>query len=219
MGRPGCPPKDAIVLGLGALEPYHLLFNGGPGRAGKYRSPGPGRSTPIRLIPIAAGERLATIWGWRASDRTRNRRCDPARYRPAGGITQMRKMAALAEAFGHDRPAFGLARTGGRVRGRAPDGGHAQLPRLERVEDDWPGREEVISAPAVLENGHLLVPTRRAWASTSMKPPSPAIQACATSQSLAAAMSRARKTSMSMCRRGCIAPPISALVAEAEDAP
>jgi galactonate dehydratase len=30
---------------------------------------------------------------------------------------------------------------------------------LERIEGDWPGRNEVISAPPVLEKGHLLVPT------------------------------------------------------------
>jgi galactonate dehydratase len=30
---------------------------------------------------------------------------------------------------------------------------------LERIENDWPGRNEVISAPPVLENGALLVPT------------------------------------------------------------
>jgi galactonate dehydratase len=30
---------------------------------------------------------------------------------------------------------------------------------LERIESDWAGRNEVISAPPVLENGHLIVPT------------------------------------------------------------
>jgi galactonate dehydratase len=30
---------------------------------------------------------------------------------------------------------------------------------LERIENDWPGRNSVISAAPVLENGHLLVPT------------------------------------------------------------
>jgi hypothetical protein len=30
---------------------------------------------------------------------------------------------------------------------------------LERIENDWPGRNTVISGAPVLENGHLLVPT------------------------------------------------------------
>jgi hypothetical protein len=39
---------------------------------------------------------------------------------------------------------------------------------LERIENDWPGRNSVISAAPVLENGHLLVPTgARSSASTS----------------------------------------------------
>jgi galactonate dehydratase len=54
---------------------------------------------PSRLpSPIAAGERLATIWGWRAMiEREIVDVIQPDTGR-AGGISQMKKLAGMAEA-------------------------------------------------------------------------------------------------------------------------
>src|SRR6185437_2987608 len=58
-GPPWMTPKDAIVLGR-ALEPFHLLFLEDP--VAPENIDNLARVADQVAIPIAAGERLATIW-------------------------------------------------------------------------------------------------------------------------------------------------------------
>jgi galactonate dehydratase len=78
----------------------------------------------------------------------------------AGGISQMKKLAGMAEA--HHIMMAPHSGTLGPVAEFAALHLLAAIPNtlmLERIENDWSGRNEVISAPPVLENGALLVPT------------------------------------------------------------
>jgi galactonate dehydratase len=156
-GPPWMPPKDAIALGR-ALEPYHLLFMEDP--VAPENIDGMARVADAVAIPIAAGERLATIWGWRALiEREIVDVIQPDTGR-AGGISQMKKLAGMAEA--HHIMMAPHSGSLGPVAEFAALHLLAAIPNtlmLERIENDWPGRNEVISAPPVLENGHLIVPT------------------------------------------------------------
>ena len=156
-GPPWMPPKDAIALGR-ALEPYHLLFMEDP--VAPENIEGLARVADAVAIPIAAGERIATIWGWRALiEREIVDVIQPDTGR-AGGISQMKKLAGMAEA--HDIMMAPHSGTLGPIAEFAALHLLAAIPNalmLERIENDWPGRNEVISAPPVLENGHLIVPT------------------------------------------------------------
>jgi galactonate dehydratase len=111
-------------------------------------------------IPIAAGERAATIWGWRAMiEREIVDVIQPDTGR-SGGISQMKKLAGMAEA--HHIMLAPHSGTLGPVAEFAALHLLAAIPNtlmLERIENDWPGRNEVISAPPVLDNGSLIVPT------------------------------------------------------------
>jgi galactonate dehydratase len=156
-GPPWLPPKDAIALGR-ALEPYHLLFMEDP--VAPENIEGMARVADAVAIPIAAGERLATIWGWRALiEREIVDVIQPDTGR-AGGISQMKKLAGMAEA--HHIMMAPHSGSLGPVAEFAALHLLAAIPNtlmLERIESDWAGRNEVISAPPVLENGHLIVPT------------------------------------------------------------
>jgi galactonate dehydratase len=156
-GPPWMTPKDAIVLGR-ALEPYHLLFMEDP--VAPENIDNLARVADQVAIPIAAGERLATIWGWRQMvEREIVDVVQPDTGR-AGGLTQMKKLAAMAEA--HHIMVAPHSGTLGPIAEFAALHLLAAIPNalmLERIEGDWPGRNEVISAPPVLEKGHLLVPT------------------------------------------------------------
>jgi galactonate dehydratase len=149
--------KDAIALGR-ALEPYHLLFMEDP--VAPENIDGLARVADQVAIPIAAGERVATIWGWRALiEREIVDVIQPDTGR-AGGISQMKKLAGMAEA--HHIMMAPHSGTLGPVAEFAALHLLAAIPNtlmLERIENDWAGRNEVISAPPVLENGHLIVPT------------------------------------------------------------
>ena len=123
-GPPWMTPKDAIVLGR-ALEPYHLLFLEDPVAPENIESLA--RVSESVAIPIAAGERLATIWGWRAMiEREIVDVIQPDTGR-AGGISQMKKLAGMAEAH-HIMmaPHSGTLGPGRRIRGLAPPGRHTQ---------------------------------------------------------------------------------------------
>jgi galactonate dehydratase len=156
-GPPWLPPKDAIALGR-ALEPYHLLFMEDP--VAPENIDGLARVADSVAIPIAAGERLATIWGWRSLiEREIVDVIQPDTGR-AGGISQMKKLAGMAEA--HHIMLAPHSGSLGPVAEFAALHLLAAIPNtlmLERIESDWPGRNEVISASPVLENGHLIVPT------------------------------------------------------------
>lgn len=155
-GPPWLTPKDAILLGR-ALEPYKLLF---------YEDPtAPEDPDALKRvqdavdIPIAAGERFSTLWGLRPLiQRGIVDVVQPDTGR-AGGILQMMKIAALAEAnFVSMAPHSG---TLGPVAEFAALHVMAAIPNalmLERMEDDWPGRREVVSPILQAEGGWMRVP-------------------------------------------------------------
>lgn len=156
-GPPWMTPKDAIVLGR-ALEPYNMLFLEDP--VAPENLDGLARVADAVAIPIAAGERVGTIWGWRQMiEREIVDVIQPDTGR-AGGISQMKKLAGMAEA--HHIMMAPHSGTLGPIAEFAALHLLAAIPNtlmLERIENDWAGRNEVISGPPVLENGHLLVPT------------------------------------------------------------
>lgn len=155
-GPPWLTPKDAIVLGR-ALEPFHLLFMEDP--VAPENIEGLARVQDSVAIPIAAGERSATIWGWRAMiEREIVDVIQPDTGR-AGGISQMKKLAGMAEA--HHIMMAPHSGSLGPVAEYAALHLLAAIPNtlmLERIEDDWPGRYEVILASPVQKDGHLTVP-------------------------------------------------------------
>jgi len=156
-GPPWMTPKDAIVLGR-ALEPFHLLFLEDP--VAPENVEGLARVQDHVAIPIAAGERSATIWGWRTMiERELVDVIQPDTGR-AGGISQMKKLAAMAEA--HHIMMAPHSGSLGPVAEFAALHLLAAIPNclmLERIEDDWPGRYEVITASPQQKDGHLPVPT------------------------------------------------------------
>jgi galactonate dehydratase len=156
-GPPWMTPKDAIVLGR-ALEPYHLLFLEDP--VAPENLDGLARIGDAVAIPIAAGERISTIWGWRELiEREIVDVIQPDTGR-AGGISQMKKLAGMAEA--HHIMLAPHSGTLGPVAEFAALHVLASIPNalmLECILDDWHGRAEVITAPPVLEQGHYRVPT------------------------------------------------------------
>jgi galactonate dehydratase len=148
--------RDAILLGR-ALEPLDLLF---------YEDPVPPENLDgLRRIrdaidvPLAAGERVGTIWGMRPyieDELVDVVQPDTGR---AGGITQMRKMAAMAEAHGiMVAPHSGSL---GPVAEFAALHVMASIPNalmLERVEFDWAGRAQVVTPVLQVQDGHIAVP-------------------------------------------------------------
>ena len=155
-GPPWMTPKDAIVLGR-ALEPFHLLFMEDP--VAPENLDGLARVQDQVAIPIAAGERSATIWGWRQMiEREIVDVIQPDTGR-AGGISQMKKLAGMAEA--HHIMMAPHSGSLGPVAEYAALHLLAAIPNalmLERIEDDWPGRRDVISAHPEQKNGFLDVP-------------------------------------------------------------
>jgi galactonate dehydratase len=157
-GPPWLTTKDAILLGR-VLEPYRLMFFEDP-VAPENRN-GLKRVQDAVNIPIAAGERLATIWGERElieQELVDVIQPDTGR---AGGITQMRKIAAMAEAH-----FISMAPHSGSL---GPVGEYAALhilaaiPNaliLERVEHDVAVRDKVIAPAPQVVDGHIRVPDR-----------------------------------------------------------
>ena len=155
-GPPWLTASDAIVLGR-KLEKLHLLFMEDavpPEHIDAYV-----RIRDAVAVPLAAGERAANIWGLRPLiERELIDVVQPDTGR-AGGITQMKKIAAMAEAHG-----IMLAPHSGSL---GPIAEYAALHvmaavpnalMLERVEIDWPGRAEVITPVPQQVDGHLMVP-------------------------------------------------------------
>jgi len=155
-GPPWLTASDAIVLGR-QLEKLHLLFMEDavpPEHIDAYA-----RIRDAVAVPLAAGERATTIWGLRPLiERELIDVVQPDTGR-AGGITQMKKIAAMAEAHG-----IMLAPHSGSL---GPVAEYAALHvmaavpnalMLERVEIDWPGRAEVITPVPRQVDGHLVVP-------------------------------------------------------------
>ena len=137
--------RDAIIMGR-ALEPLDILF---------YEDPiAPENLDALERIrdavdvPLAAGERVSTLWGIRPYvERDLVDVIQPDTGR-AGGITQMRKMAAMAEA--HYITMAPHSGSLGPVAEFAALHVMATIPNalmLERVEFDWSGRDTASSAP------------------------------------------------------------------------
>ena len=155
-GPPWLTAADAIALAR-ALEPHDLLFVEDPvppEMASQY-----GRLRGHVATPLAAGERMSTIWGMKdLIERELVDVIQPDTGR-AGGLTQMKKISAMAEAHGiMVAPHSGSL---GPVAEFAAMHLMAAIPNalmIERVENDWSGRNEVITAAPICEDGHLVVP-------------------------------------------------------------
>ncbi|MBX9907495.1 MAG: mandelate racemase/muconate lactonizing enzyme family protein [Beijerinckiaceae bacterium] len=158
-GPPWLPASDAIAIGK-ALEPFDILFLEDPVAPEDVEGWGRVRRA-LPHTPIAGGERLATKWG--AQTLLRSGLVDiiqPDTGR-AGGITEMRKIAALAEAhFVQFAPHSGSL---GPVAEFAALHLMAAIPNglmMERLEPDWAGKAQAVTPVPEAEDGHLLVPDR-----------------------------------------------------------
>ena len=155
-GPPWLTTADAIVLGR-RLEPLHLAFMEDPvppEQADDYA-----RIRDAVAIPLAAGERTATIFGVRTLiERGLVDVVQPDTGR-CGGITVLKKIAAMAEARG-----IMLAPHSGSLGPVAEFAAlhvMAAVPNalmLERVEIDWAGKAEVITPVLRAVDGCLEVP-------------------------------------------------------------
>lgn len=149
-------PADAIRVGR-ALEPLDLLFYEDP--VAPENLDALARVREAVDVPLAAGERLATIWGLRPLiERELVDVVQPDTGR-AGGIGQMRKIAAMAEA--HWITVAPHSGSLGPVAELAALHVMATIPNalmLERIEPDWPGRHRVITPVPEVVDGHLAVP-------------------------------------------------------------
>jgi len=156
-GPPWLTPADAATLAR-ELEPYKLLFMEdpiAPDNLDGYR-----RIRDASNIPLAAGERMATIFGLRQlieQELVDVVQPDTGR---AGGITQMKKIAAMAEA--HHIMMAPHSGSLGPVAEYAALHLLAAIPNtlfLERIEDDWEGRAHTALPALQQQNGFLAVPT------------------------------------------------------------
>ena len=155
-GPPWLTPGDAAVLAR-ALEPYGLMWIEDP--IAPENLDGYRRIRDAAHVPLAAGERMATIWGLRElieQDLVDVAQPDTGR---AGGITQMRKIAAMAEA--HHIMMAPHSGSLGPVAEYAALHLMAAIPNaliLERIEDDWDGRARTVIPHPVQQDGWLTVP-------------------------------------------------------------
>ncbi len=155
-GPPWLTPSDAVQV-CRALEPYSMMWVEDP--IAPENLDGFRRIRDHSSVTLAAGERQATIFGAReliTQGLVDVIQPDTGR---AGGITQMKKIAAIAEAH-HVM----LAPHSGSL---GPVGEYAALhilasvPNgyiLERIEDDWEGRAKTIIPHPVQKDGYLAVP-------------------------------------------------------------
>jgi len=155
-GPPWLTTADAIRMGQ-ALEEYDLLFYEDPVAPEDIESLA--KVSAAVNLPIAAGERHATIWGTRELiERELVDVIQPDTGR-AGGLLQMKKMAAMAEAhYITFAPHDGSL---GPVAEMAAVHLCATLPNfliLEHLEDDVPQRYEVMEPQPTIVNGFMRVP-------------------------------------------------------------
>ncbi len=155
-GPPWLTTRDAIALGK-RLEPFDLLFYEDP--VAPENIDAIARVADAVDLPIAAGERHAMIWGVRELiEREIIDVVQPDTGR-AGGLSQMKKIAAMAEAhYITMAPHDGSL---GPVAEMAAVHLLATIPNfliLEHLADDVPQRYEVMTGQPVIEAGHILVP-------------------------------------------------------------
>lgn len=155
-GPPWLTAADAIAIGR-ALEPLNLLFLEEP--VAPDNLDGWRRVRDAVALPLAGGERLATLADFRPLIEERLvdvLQPDTGRF---GGLTPMRKLAGWAEAHGLQvAPHSGSL---GPVAEVAAVQLMATLPNalvLERMDPDWPGRAQVTRTALAAEDGHLLLP-------------------------------------------------------------
>lgn len=156
-GVPWMTAPDAIRIAR-ALEPYALLFLEEP--LAPEDVAGLRRLRDKTDLPLAAGERSALLWGYRqliGEGLVDVVQPDMGRV----GITQMRKIAALAEAhFVSLAPHSG---TLGPIAEFAAIHLLAAIPNAlihERFHTDWAGRARVVTDELVFADGHAVVPDR-----------------------------------------------------------
>ena len=148
--------QDAILVGR-ELESADLLFYEDP--VAPENLDALARIRDAVNVPLAAGERVSTIWGimpYIERDLVDVIQPDTGR---AGGITQMRKMAAMAE--GHFITMAPHSGSLGPIAEYAALHVMATIPNalmLERLEFDWAGRDDVITPAPKVVDGHLQVP-------------------------------------------------------------
>lgn len=157
-GPPWLTAPDAIRLAR-ELDPFDLLFLEEP--VAPENLDGMRRVRAAVDIPLAAGERLSTLWGYKkliGEGLVDIVQPDTGRV---GGITQLRKIAAFAEAhFIQVAPHSG---TLGPVAEFAAIHFLASIPNgmiHERFLADWEGRARILTLPIETEGGHMLVPER-----------------------------------------------------------
>lgn len=155
-GPPWLTTKDAIAMGQ-ALEAYDLLFYEDPVAPENIEAIA--RVAHAVNLPIAAGERHANMWGVRELiEREIIDVVQPDTGR-AAGLSQMKKMAALAEMhYVTFAPHDGSL---GPVAELAAVHLCATLPNfliLEHRADDVPQRYEVMQPQPVIVDGYMLVP-------------------------------------------------------------
>ncbi|TCV59702.1 galactonate dehydratase [Neorhizobium sp. R1-B] len=155
-GPPWMTPADACRL-VRALEPYELFWVEDP--IAPENLEGYRRIRDAAHVPLAAGERMATIFGERQlieEELVDIIQPDTGR---AGGITQMKKIAAMAEA--HHIQMAPHSGSLGPVAEYAALHLLASIPNalmLERLDDDWEGRKHTIVPHPVQEGGSIAVP-------------------------------------------------------------
>lgn len=155
-GPPWMTTRDAIALGH-ALEDYGLFFYEDP--VAPENVPALARVAESVDIPIAAGERHPTMWGVRELiEREIIDVVQPDTGR-AGGLMQMKKIAALAEAhYITMAPHDGSL---GPVAEMAAVHLLATLPNfliLEHLADDVPQRYQVMTGQPEIADGCIVVP-------------------------------------------------------------
>ncbi len=155
-GPPWMTPADAARLAR-ALEPYELAWIEDP--IAPENLDGYARIRDAAHVPLAAGERMATIFGERELiERDLVDIIQPDTGR-AGGITQMKKIAAMAEA--HHIMFAPHSGSLGPVAEYAALHLMAAIPNaiiLERIEDDWEGRAKTVIPHPMQKDGFIKVP-------------------------------------------------------------
>jgi galactonate dehydratase len=155
-GPPWLTAPDAIA-NCNALEPLSPLFVEEP--LAPEDITGYRRLRHATRVPLAAGERHGGLHG--VAPLLMEGLIDVAQPDTgrAGGITGLRKIAAVAEArFATMAPHAGSL---GPVAEFAALHLLAAIPNaliLEKMDPDWPGRERVVTASPQFVDGHLLVP-------------------------------------------------------------
>jgi galactonate dehydratase len=157
-GPPWLTPADATQV-CRALEPYRMMWVEEP--IAPDNLDGYARIRNHSSVTLAAGERMATIFGERELiERDLIDVVQPDTGR-AGGITQMKKIAAMAEA--HHIMLAPHSGSLGPVAEYAALHLLASCPNglvLERIEDDWDGRAKTVIPHPVSRDGYIDVPDR-----------------------------------------------------------